>query len=269
MVKTTKYGKDGVKKGVWTSEEDRLLMSYVNKHGHPNWRQLPKLAGLARCGKSCRLRWLNYLQPNIKRGNFTKEEDDIILKLHAELGNKWSAIAASLSGRTDNDIKNHWHTSLKKKIKSGNIVSNDGERSKGASKFKHNNNNNKIIECELNSDHIDSTVFPTLESFSFTSKPSNPSNELMSTIAISNDSSIATETSSTSENGNPNPGDFWADPLFWTHDYFDTNNFESFFGEPEIVSPCSIWSENDEYAWWWTYDDADIFYNIMQELPQN
>ncbi|KAK6918960.1 SANT/Myb domain [Dillenia turbinata] len=88
MVKTTKYGKDGVKKGVWTAEEDRLLISYVNKHGHPNWRQLPKLAGLARCGKSCRLRWLNYLQPNIKRGNFTKEEDDIILKLHEELGNK-------------------------------------------------------------------------------------------------------------------------------------------------------------------------------------
>ncbi|KAK6919477.1 SANT/Myb domain, partial [Dillenia turbinata] len=250
--------------------EDRLLISYVNKHGHPNWRQLPKLAGLARCGKSCRLRWLNYLQPNIKRGNFTREEDDIILKLHAELGNKWSTIAANLRGRTDSDIKNHWHTSLKKKSKSSHIVSNDGESSKRTTKYKDNNKNNKkISECELNSDHIDFTVFPTLESFSFTSKPSNPSNDLMCTTATSNDFSIATETSSTSENGNPNPGDFWTDPIFWCPDVFDMNHFESFFGETEIVSSCTTWSENDEYSCWWTYDDADIFYNIMQELPQN
>ncbi|KAL5730720.1 hypothetical protein ACHQM5_003514 [Ranunculus cassubicifolius] len=106
--------KTGLKKGAWTPEEDRLLVSYISKYGHWNWRELPKFAGLSRCGKSCRLRWLNYLKPNIKRGNFTREEDEIITKLHQKFGNRWSAIAASLQGRTDNEIKNHWHTHLSK-----------------------------------------------------------------------------------------------------------------------------------------------------------
>nr|GMD35160.1 myb-related protein Myb4-like [Ipomoea batatas] len=75
--------------------------------------------GLSRCGKSCRLRWMNYLRPNIKRGNYTQEEDQLILKMHRQLGNKWSAIAAHLPGRTDNEIKNHWHTSLKKLTEQG------------------------------------------------------------------------------------------------------------------------------------------------------
>ncbi|KAL2323435.1 hypothetical protein Fmac_027814 [Flemingia macrophylla] len=108
--------KMGLKKGTWTPEEDQILTNHINKHGHKNWRALPKLAGLLRCGKSCRLRWMNYLRPEIKRGNFTKEEEDMIIQLHATLGNRWSAIAATLPGRTDNEIKNVWHTHLKKRL---------------------------------------------------------------------------------------------------------------------------------------------------------
>ncbi|KAK8688546.1 hypothetical protein V6N13_087308 [Hibiscus sabdariffa] len=106
----------GLKKGPWAPEEDQILINYIQLHGHGNWRALPKQAGLLRCGKSCRLRWTNYLRPDIKRGNFTREEEDTILTLHQLLGNKWSAIAARLRGRTDNEIKNLWHTHLKKRL---------------------------------------------------------------------------------------------------------------------------------------------------------
>lgn len=80
--------KDGVKKGAWTPEEDKILVDYITKNGHGTWRSLPKLAGLLRCGKSCRLRWNNYLRPDIKRGAFSSEEEQSIIKLHTMLGNK-------------------------------------------------------------------------------------------------------------------------------------------------------------------------------------
>ncbi|XP_065853864.1 transcription factor MYB14-like [Euphorbia lathyris] len=108
-------GKMGLKKGAWTPQEDQILVSYIQLHGHSNWRALPKLAGLLRCGKSCRLRWINYLRPDIKRGNFSIEEQQSIINLHQILGNRWSAIAARLPGRTDNEVKNYWHTHIKKK----------------------------------------------------------------------------------------------------------------------------------------------------------
>ncbi|KAL5182098.1 Transcription factor MYB93 [Glycine soja] len=106
----------GLKKGPWSPEEDKILVDFIEKHGHGSWRALPRLAGLNRCGKSCRLRWTNYLRPDIKRGKFSDEEEQLIINLHSALGNKWAAIASHLPGRTDNEIKNLWNTHLKKKL---------------------------------------------------------------------------------------------------------------------------------------------------------
>jgi myb proto-oncogene protein len=138
--------KVGLKKGPWTAEEDQKLVTFLLSHGHCCWRLVPKLAGavhthdhhllnltqmhadgqflpsspragLLRCGKSCRLRWTNYLRPDLKRGLLSEEEEALVIDLHAQLGNRWSKIAARLPGRTDNEIKNHWNTHVKKKLK--------------------------------------------------------------------------------------------------------------------------------------------------------
>ncbi|KAM7258235.1 hypothetical protein ACFE04_013976 [Oxalis oulophora] len=108
--------KNGLKKGPWTPEEDHKLTEYIQKHGYGNWRTLPKNAGLQRCGKSCRLRWTNYLRPDIKRGRFSFEEEETIIQLHSILGNKWSAIATRLPGRTNNEIRNYWNTHIRKRL---------------------------------------------------------------------------------------------------------------------------------------------------------
>ncbi|XP_076881391.1 transcription factor MYB15-like [Bidens hawaiensis] len=111
--------KVGLHRGAWSDEEDKLLTQYIQTHGEGQWRSMPSKAGLLRCGKSCRLRWMNYLRPGIKRGNFTAEEDDIIIRLHATHGSRWSFIASELSGRTDNEIKNYWNSHLKRKLVHG------------------------------------------------------------------------------------------------------------------------------------------------------
>ncbi|KAF3324480.1 transcription factor RAX1-like protein [Carex littledalei] len=105
-----------VKRGPWSPDEDEALRGYIQKNGTGgNWITLPHKAGLNRCGKSCRLRWLNYLRPDIKHGGFTEDDDTTIISLYHQIGSKWSVIASKMPGRTDNDIKNYWNTKLKKK----------------------------------------------------------------------------------------------------------------------------------------------------------
>ncbi|XP_054789382.1 transcription factor MYB82-like [Prosopis cineraria] len=105
------------KKGAWTPEEDTKLAEAIAVHGAKRWKSIAAKAGLDRNGKSCRLRWLNYLRPNIKRGNISDQEEDLIFRLHKLVGNRWSLIAGRLPGRTDNEIKNYWNSHLSKKMK--------------------------------------------------------------------------------------------------------------------------------------------------------
>ncbi|XP_062201329.1 myb-related protein Hv33-like [Phragmites australis] len=110
-----------LRRGLWSPEEDEKLHNHIIRYGVGCWSSVPKLAGLERCGKSCRLRWINYLRPDLKRGSFSQQEEDLIIDLHKILGNRWSQIALQLPGRTDNEIKNFWNSCLKKKLRQRGI----------------------------------------------------------------------------------------------------------------------------------------------------
>ncbi|KAL4339493.1 hypothetical protein GQ457_08G008330 [Hibiscus cannabinus] len=140
------------KKGTWTPDEDHKLVAYIVRYGIWNWNEMPRFAGLQRSGKSCRLRWMNYLRPNVRRGNFSREEEETIIRLQKQLGNRWSAIAARLPHRTDNDIKNYWNTRLKKRV----ILQNNNSASSATTETSFS------FSVEENSPDADSLILPNI-----------------------------------------------------------------------------------------------------------
>ncbi|KAI4368821.1 hypothetical protein MLD38_017336 [Melastoma candidum] len=102
------------RKGPWTQQEDFQLMCFIGLFGDRRWDFIAKVSGLNRTGKSCRLRWVNYLHPDLKRGKMTPQEEKLVVELQRKLGNRWSRIARKLPGRTDNEIKNYWRTHTRK-----------------------------------------------------------------------------------------------------------------------------------------------------------
>ncbi|KAL2630665.1 hypothetical protein R1flu_015351 [Riccia fluitans] len=209
--------KANVKKGPWSPDEDAKLKAFIDQHGTGgNWITLPSKAGLKRCGKSCRLRWINYLRPDIKHGNFTEEEESMIYKLHANIGSRWSLIAGQLPGRTDNDIKNYWNTRLKKKLTERNLDHHHLQMP--ASKFQRSPSQQEIrLSSENNSKALDHAVTTSSSiSLAHPCKPHTPLNVTMP------------------------PPDNFISPLMKPHQYLSSSSLAEFHSAQDIVSPTSI-----------------------------
>ncbi|NP_001386036.1 uncharacterized LOC123706503 protein [Solanum lycopersicum] len=213
-----------LRRGPWTVEEDFILMNYISHHGEGRWNSLSRCAGLKRTGKSCRLRWLNYLRPNIRHGNITLEEQLLILQLHFRWGNRWSKIAEHLPGRTDNEIKNYWRTRVQKHAKQ--------------------------LKCDVNSKQFKDTLrylwIPRLVERIEASKISNNNciNEaqrsVTSTSVTLENSSVATS----SENSNQDYNQVNQSDQLWYEDYQamdQQNNIELWMDNEDVFNNlCNI-----------------------------
>ncbi|CAF2116082.1 unnamed protein product [Brassica oleracea var. botrytis] len=173
--------KQKLRKGLWSPDEDEKLLNHITHHGHGCWSSVPKHAGLQRCGKSCRLRWINYLRPDLKRGAFSQDEENLIVELHAVLGNRWSQIAAKLPGRTDNEIKNLWNSNIKKKLKQRGIDPNTHKPISEVDREKPTTSSN---------DHMSLSSSSATNQDFFHVRPSDFSDYFNSNLGLSVDSSL-------------------------------------------------------------------------------
>lgn len=218
--------KQKVKRGLWSPEEDEKLIKHITAHGHGSWSSVPKLAGLQRCGKSCRLRWINYLRPDVKRGSFSAEEERIIIEVQRILGNKWAQIAKYLPGRTDNEVKNFWNSSIKKKLIAQAFQSPTQNLLVTSPNQSHNTN-----ICNNNNTHVNPQ--PRLMSFEY---PSNNSpccfsilNQISTTPPLESHKNIvwsatATTTESRDQLASPSPWEY----ITTHHDHLQPGIFTSF-----------------------------------------
>ncbi|KAL5770934.1 hypothetical protein ACOSP7_015088 [Xanthoceras sorbifolium] len=247
--------KEGLNRGAWTAREDKILRDYITLHGEGGWRNVPKKAGLKRCGKSCRLRWLNYLRPDIKRGNISPDEEELIIRLHKLLGNRWSLIAGRLPGRTDNEIKNYWNTNLVKKVQPQCTVSASTPPKLHPNQPNHNKSSSqspfkmashviktKAVKCSKVFINPDSSISSLQKNQHFGTNPDTAATT--SSLDDNNNSNKPIE----SDTCNSNPSDFIMDlnaadfnfSDLLNPDFWDLCGFTTTCDGNEILSPSSF-----------------------------
>ncbi|XP_058781849.1 transcription factor MYB20-like [Vicia villosa] len=281
--------KVGLKKGPWTAEEDKKLINFILTNGQCCWRAVPKLAGLLRCGKSCRLRWTNYLRPDLKRGLLSEYEEKMVIDLHAQLGNRWSKIASHLPGRTDNEIKNHWNTHIKKKLKKmgidpvthkvlftieeqpqqhqkesspieehdTNVVESENDKNKEPQKPETSFDSSTITEEQ---DQIMTPLFDSLElinEFLTEDVPIVKPDEII-VPCVPSSSSTTTITTTTSSSSSSNSSNFLEDLLLpdfdWSHD--NNNNIENSDNYNSDIN-MALWDDDFISNWDFVINDDD------------
>ncbi|KAK6150323.1 hypothetical protein DH2020_015255 [Rehmannia glutinosa] len=275
--------KVGLKKGPWNAEEDQKLVNFILTNGQCCWRAVPKLAGLLRCGKSCRLRWTNYLRPDLKRGLLSEYEEKMVIDLHAQLGNRWAKIASHLPGRTDNEIKNHWNTHIKKKLNKMGIdplthkplppPTADQPPSEAAAQPKTTEDSEDLEDLSFKDNEKDKITSPLIESrelllvnnndFSIDEIPVIEPHEIMissddQNISLTPSSSSSSSSSSFSSNSNdllefsPSFGDYYREIMssdIWDDVVDFSNTLDLLVDDCDIHEPSSCGVAKHDDSW--------------------
>ncbi|XP_076903036.1 transcription factor MYB48-like [Bidens hawaiensis] len=220
-----------MRKGPWTEQEDVQLVSFVNTFGDRRWDFIAKVSGLKRSGKSCRLRWVNYLHPGLKRGKMTPQEELKIVELHAKWGNRWSRIARKLPGRTDNEIKNYWRMHMRKKAQ-------EKKRALFSSPSVSNSSSYSSITCN-----------PTVDSMPITETKERSFYDTggLEMVTINHKSkSTATSVNSTSEgqDGYNSMDEIWQDM-----DLLEDDGVKSVIGTYNDIATSPIWDYSLNTLW--------------------